>query len=340
MPSETAANPATALEAAGAAPVRKRVARQSVAAKERSPVDAPAEQAAAGVVAAADFLLAPEAFVEHCLSAHDPDGRLFTKAERGVLIEAILAGRPRLEVLDAIADRADPSARKLTRPHLGDLLRDWDDRLVPDLLERYAPNDEEAFVRQAYSQLLARPPDSTELIKARSDLKSGRTTRRGLMETLAARSTAARHSTGLALKADSGPNSGGAPTFILVRPAGPESWTLEPDVWLQPAPIRDGALQVSEGWVLFGPKRSFPSGPWRLDIDIEQEETTELALSVTSNGGLDQLLAIELIGPARLKARFTIESWHRLVEVRLYRPAQPAAHNWLKVRDLTLACCE
>jgi hypothetical protein len=286
-------------------------------------------------VTTADFLLAPDAFVDRCLSAYDKEGRLFTSGERVTLVEAVRAGRPRIEVLDAIRGRSMPGAREETKPRLNSLAGAVDSFVHTELLERYAPDDDEAFIRQIYFQVFGRQATPVEAVEAKFDLKAGRVTRREMIENVVARSPNARLSTAFA---GDGIAADGKSSFVLVRAAA-DGWAVAPDLWIQPAPTENGAWRLEPGWVLAGPKRTFRSGPWRLDIDILQPQDAQLVVEVAANSGLDLLLTVNLVGPARLSGRFTIGPWHHFLEVRLRRPEQRAELNWLRIRDLSLVAC-
>jgi hypothetical protein len=289
---------------------------------------------------AADFLLPAEAFVERCIAAHPGADALFSRGERGALVEAVRTGRPRIEVLDAIRGRVDPTALQETRSRIAGLAKGWDEFVVADLLANFAPEDDVAFVRQVYSQVFGREPTSVEALEAKFDLKSGRATRRELIERLGARAPGSHLSTDLIGPGGAALSKTVRPQIVLMRPSGTDSWIVAPEVWVQPAPVKKEAFQFEEGWILAGPKRSFPSGWWRLNVEMDQEDDAELILDVVANGGLDRLLAINLVGPARLGARFKLEPWHHFVEVRLRRMTRPGARNWLRIGDLSLVVSE
>ena len=291
-------------------------------------------------VTAADFLLPAEAFVERCIAAYPGADQLFTLSERGALVAAVRGGRPRIEIVDAVRDRADPETLEATRPRINGLSQGWDKFVVTELLEHYAPDDDVAFVRQVYSQVFDRAPTPVEALEAKFDLKSGRLTRTDLIGRLGARAPSARLSTDLAVAGAGALFNEGKPQIVLLRPAGPDGWIVAPELWVQPAPIENGAFQFQEGWILTGPKRSFPAGWWRLNIDLVQADGAGLVLDVVANSGLDRLLAINLVGSAQFGARFKLDPWHHFVEIRLRRTAQPAERNWLKIRDLSLSVSE
>jgi hypothetical protein len=285
---------------------------------------------------ASDFLLGAEAFVERCVSAFAGSDQVLSAGERAALADAIRMGRPRIEIVETMRRLLMPLASTRDRPQVDGVSQCWGQFIVTDLLERYAPDDDEAFIQQVYAQVLDRSPSSIEALEASFDLK-GRLTREEFIKQLAGRSPACRLSSDVApAGVGSAMTKDARLCFNFIEYAESSGWILAPDVWLQHAPTVDGALRLAEGCVLRGPKRSFPAGDWQLAIDIVQPETATIVVEVVANAGLDVLVKFSLAGPARLVTPFSIEPWHHFVEVRLLKRTEPEQHRWLKMRQLVL----
>lgn len=291
---------------------------------------------------AADFLLGAEPFVERCCAVYAGGESSLTPSESAALADAIRAGRPRIEIVEVVRQRLDPLRYSAERPNVNGVARTWDKFVVTDLLENFAPEDDEAFVRQVYSQLLDRDPSPIEAIEGKFDLK-GQFSRRDFIMRLARRSPSCRLTTDPPpLGVGGGFSTDGKLFFNFITYARGTGWIVAPDVFVQPG-VRDHAdacsddmLRLSEGWVIIGPKRSFPSGDWQLAIDLVQPERAKLVLDVVADAGLSVLTKFALAGPARLVVPFRIDPWHNFIELRLLKPVEDEQYRWLKVRQLAL----
>jgi hypothetical protein len=303
----------------------------------------PASTPSTPSLSAADFLLGAEAFVERCIAAYADDPSELSAGERAALADAIRAGRPRIEVVEVVRRRFSPLQFPAERPKVSGIAGHWSQFVVSDLLERFAPDDDEAFVRQVYAQTLDRSPSPIDVLEATFDLKSGSISRSELIQRLAARSPACRTSadklatnSGALAAAWAKMSPEGMFQFRMIEFDRAGGWSVAPDMWLQPTQTIDGALKLNEGWVLLGPKRSFPAGSWQLVIDLIQPARANLVIDVVANSGLDVLVKLDLTGPAQLAVPFTIQPWHNFIEVRLMKPAEEESYRWLKPRQLEL----
>lgn len=285
---------------------------------------------------AADFLLQPEEFVSQCIAAFDGTAETLTTAQRAVLAEAIRAGRPRIDIVEAIGRYTSLGAASLLGKTANGVSLNWGDCIVTDQLVKFAPGDDVIFAEQVYKQALHRSPTSIEAIEAKFDLKGG-LSRIEFIERIARRSSACRLDTDT-LPAGLGAaiSDAGKIRFSFVEPTRDGGWVVARDVHLQAAPTVDGYLQLDNGWVLSGPKADFPSGKWHLTIDLVQPEAAHVIVDVVANAGLDVLASFELAGPARLTAGFSIEPWHHFIEVRLSKDNEPQPLRQLKLRELVL----
>jgi hypothetical protein len=284
-----------------------------------------------------DFLLGAEAFVDRCVTAFNVNSETngLSASERAMLVESLRAGRSRLEIVDVIRQQFVPAFWKTSRPSMNEFEQRWSTFVNVDLLELYAPDDDEAFVRQVFAQTLGRPPSMIEGFEGLFDLKQ--ITRRDFIARIAARSPACRLSSD---RADLGPgaslSTSGKRQFRLLTATQTGEYLLAPGVWMQTAPSVDDGLQVSEGFVLTGPKLGFEPGIWTLGVDLIQPDAALLAIDIVANGGIDRLLDVSIAGSARMTLAFKIESWHHFVEVRLLKPAENEMLRRLKIRNLVL----
>jgi hypothetical protein len=216
------------------------------------------------------------------------------------------------------------------------LARDWSGDIVVEQLARYAPGDDAAFVQQVYGQTLERPPTSIEAIEAKFDLKGG-LSRTDFIQRVARRSPSCQLSSdGAVAGLGSGLTAEGKFAFSFIEPTAQGGWAVANDVYLQAGPTIEGALQVSAGVVLSGPKRSFAPGDWHLAIDLVQPEEARITVDAVANAGLDVLASFDLVGPARLVTAFRIEPWHHFLMVRLHKAAAAQTQMQLRIRTLML----
>jgi len=302
---------------------------------QRSGVDSGANDPVA-TLCAEDFLLDPEAFVERCIAVYATANRTVGPGERTALVEAIRAGRPRVEVADAVRRLYKGAAEVDRLPSINGIGRQYSTFVDVPLLERFAPDDDEAFVRQLYQQMLGRHPTTVDMKEALFDLRHG-LDRRAFIDRLAARWPGVVLSTqpvddeaGLSLAAD------GKLCFRLIEPRRDNGWSIPPAVWLQPVPTVDGALQVRQGMICHGPRRSFPAGSWQAVIDVIQPSNAVLTIDVVANVGLDILVETTVIGSASFAMPFEIASWHHFIEARLQLSKAAPRESWLKLRTFML----
>lgn len=297
---------------------------------------APASEATAPVLQAADFLLGPEDFVSRCVEAHDGAADMLTAPQRAALAEAIRAGRSRVEIVAAVRCYSALGGSSVLRMTATGNPLDFGNYIVTDRLIQFAEGDDVAFVDQVYKQALNRSPTSLEAIEAKFDLKAG-LSRIDFIERIARRSPVCRLDTdALPVGLGSTVSADGKICFNLVEPTRSGGWNVAPDVLLQPAPTVDGFLELETGWVLMGPKASFPAGKWLLAIDLVQPELACLNVDIVANAGIDVLASLDLIGPARLAVGFSIQPWHHFVELRMRKGDEEEHLRKLKLRELVL----
>jgi hypothetical protein len=302
------------------------------------------------MIAGEDFLLAPEAFVRRCAERCGGEGVALSELEIAELADAVRRGRPRLEILDAMLARHDPIDAKLQRPNVAALRRDFAGNVVVDVLLRYAPGDDVAFVRFAFEQIVNRPPTPRELLSLDFDLRCGRLDRRSIVERLDAqaqvegvkvmvsdRAPPARTESDRIWTADGQMvDTLGRYRIVLVRQLAGHGWLLAPGYWHQPIETADDGWKIRPGWVLTGPKRKLASGAWRLEVEFLQDDDATIFLDVVANAGLDVLAKSLFEGPARCSLRFTVADWHHFIEVRLLKPEEAQEKCWASIRNLSL----
>jgi hypothetical protein len=284
-------------------------------------------------IAPADFLLPPDSFVDRCVQAFGLADQLGPD-EKAHLAAALEGGAMKLALAGMLHDRAYPDAPSLLARRSGAIRRPEDEAILVELLERFAPTNDHAFLTEAYRQVIGAPPSPADEIEGLHALSSQRLTRRALIESLATRNpaitlSAAPHATGL--------SPAGKPRLLLAQGLPDGSLIVAPDAWKQPPqPNEDGALQLVEGDVLASPKQDLPAGPWLLHAHVVQGPAAELIVEVTANSGLDRLATLHLVGTSALTLRLTIEPHHHFIAIHVRKPPQDAPQNWLRLRDLWL----
>lgn len=295
---------------------------------------------------ASDFLVSAEEFVRRC--AKSVGAADLEPVEVELLATAIRNGASKLDVLDVLIARIDPLDPRLSRPNPSALTREIDSFVVADLLERYSADDDREFARFAYDKILGEAPAGEELDAAQGQLLRS-TDRRGFLETLVARKLSRGYRAeispqreldqpqGQGLRPIGGavlqPN--GHRIFIVVRHEPGMGWATGDNVLVN-ASIQDGKWKTHSGWVVVGPKRSFQSGLWRLNVHLIQPKDAAVVLDVVANAGMDVLAKASLLGSANLSLRLDIKDWHHFIEVRLFKPQEPPDNNALDIRDISL----
>lgn len=293
-------------------------------------------------ISPADFVLDPAAFINRCVEAFGLEDRI-APAERVNLVNSMDRGVTKLAMVDAFMRQTSPEQISLLDSRSSGVNREWDKFVLVDLLERYAPDDDWAFLKQAYRQLSDREPDKAEEIEALHDLRGG-LPRRTWLQHLAVKAQNAflssdvlgvgnainevPHSTGF--------SASGRSRIILMQQIADGSYLVAPNLWTQNKHVENGVIHLHEGWVLAGPKRDITPGAWLLSVDIVQDDEGEVVLDMSANSGLDLLVQTHLRGTTRMGLRVMVEPHHHFIEIRLRKPHQPHAQNWIKIRNLAL----
>ncbi|MEO7469398.1 MAG: hypothetical protein ABIV36_20510 [Sphingobium limneticum] len=293
-------------------------------------------------ISPADFVLDSAAFIARCIEAYGLEDKI-SPAERINLVNRMGGGVTKLAMVDAFMRQTSPEQVSLLERRSSGVNREWDKFVLVDLLERYAPDDDWSFLKQAYRQLLDREPDKAEEIEALYDLR-GDLSRRSWLQRLAEKAPDAFLSsdvlgTGNAINEvphSTGFSASGRARIILMQQIADGSYLVAPSLWTQNKDVENGVIHLQEGWVLAGPKRDVTAGAWLLSVDIVQHDEAEVVLDMSANSGLDLLSETHLRGTTRMGLRVTIEPYHHFIEVRLRKPQQPDAQNWIKIRNLSL----
>ncbi|WP_292047174.1 MULTISPECIES: hypothetical protein [unclassified Brevundimonas] len=91
-----------------------------------------------------------------------------------------------------------------------------------------------------------------------------------------------------------------------------------------------GALELSEGLIFSGPKKSLKPGLWRLNMNWIQHENSSICVEATANGGLEKLLSMTFAGPCTFSGEFRVLPEHLVCEVLIFalRKGDPADKPW------------
>lgn len=297
------------------------------------------------------FSLPAREFIEAWAQALSLSEDELSAWDRENLASAIRRGSNRLKVIEALRSRKTIPAE--TGFSMRNDIRRTPDRLaLLDVLVRFAPDDDAAFLSYAFQRICDREPTGAERLELEFDLRGGKVDRRSTIRRITALAQREGHlalwdtlvpddirdepTDARAIPAGFAIDEDGRDTVVFAREIPDRrGWWIGPDMMRQKVRIADGGWVVEEGWLLVGPKRSLQPGRWRLDIDLVQPEQTALALDVVANSGLDVLHRFQVLGPFRGSVVFAIEPDHRFVEFRIDVP-KGQGRVWLKPRDISM----
>ncbi|MEZ2218764.1 hypothetical protein [Rhizobium sp. RCC_161_2] len=298
-----------------------------------------------------------ESFVDAWATALDLTDTDLTPDDRLSLANAIRNGTNRLRVVDAMKARRPMPPLLNERSGIQAIRREPDHFAILENFIRFAPGDDAAFLRYAFSRICGRDPTSSERLGLEFDLRRGVVTRAAVVKkivALARRDGLTAFWDTLLLENDSEAREGSDPsnarlssagllvnmegqaTAIFVREVENVGWMIAPDLLHQPLQINDGNWQVEPGWLLTGPKRSFAEGAWLLDLDLIQAENAKLDVEIVANSGLDVLQSITLSGPFSGTLCVTIRREHRFVELRIRIHERRPEDSWLRPRNISM----
>jgi len=297
------------------------------------------------------FSLPAREFIEAWAQALGLSDDELSAWDRENLASAIRRGSNRLKVVEALRSRKTvPAGRGFSMRN--DIRRAPDRLALLDVLARFAPDDDAAFLRYAFQSICDRDPTAAERLELEFDLRSARSDRAAtirritalaqreghlaLWDTIAPDAVRDEPTDARAIPAGFVIDEDGRETIVFAREIpGRSGWWVGPDMMRQKVEIADGGWTADEGWLLVGPKRSLQPGRWRLDIDLVQSAQTTLALDVVANSGLDVLHRFQILGPFCGSVVVTIEPDHRFVEFRLEVP-KGQGRVWLKAREISM----
>jgi hypothetical protein len=305
-----------------------------------------------------DFLLPPEKFVVRCAELIGLPEREFNQDDASRLVAALRNGVSRLQVADVMMRRKAPHLTIPGSTPPTALLREPDCFAVVDLFVQYAPEDDAAFLNYAFRRICEREPTPRERLEFEFDLRRRVITRIEVIK----RIVQTRRDEGYEAAWDvlfdkpgevgeeAGParallsfsgemrDEAGREHLVVVRHAPGVGWLFAQNLWRQPYnPLADASgWKLHPGWVLTGPKRTLPSGEWRMNLDLIQPVDGRLDVEICANSGLDRILSLTLEGPCAGAMRFRLMPWHLFVEVRIFKPEQDPELCWMHLRDLSL----
>lgn len=303
------------------------------------------------------FSLPAESFIDAWAKALDLTESELTPDDRLDLANAIRDGTNRLRVLDALKARRPMPAVLNGRSGLQAIRREPDQFAIVENFTRFAPEDDAAFLRYAFSRICGRDPTSAERLGLEFDLRRRVVTRAKVVknivaiarrdgqtafwDTLLARddsdiresidpSNAHIMPAGLLVDAE------GQATAVFVREVENVGWMIGPDLLRQPLQITEKGWSVQPGWLLTGPKRSFSEGTWLLDLDLIQEERARIDVEIVANSGLDFLQSITLAGSFSGSLCVDVRPEHRFIELRLRVHERSPEDSWLRPRNISM----
>lgn len=302
------------------------------------------------------FSLPADAFVDAWASAFNLAETDLSADERHDLAQAIRNGTNRMKVIDALR-----SASPETNGKIGDfsaqvIRRPADQFALIESFARFAPDSDVAFLRYSFSKILGREPTDKERLAFEFDLRRGTVAREeivkmivgiarrdgrvSLWDTLAetgqAQAVQDDSSAARTMPAGLSYDLNGQETLIFVREVPGSGWMIGPDLLRQPVDVVDNGWKVSPGWLLVGPKRSFQTGSWRIQIDLVQELNAKLAIQLVANSGLDILQEVTIAGSFTGNLSTEIRAEHRFVELRIKVVDTHSETSWVRLRDISM----
>jgi|GEM_PF-2500383 hypothetical protein len=297
-------------------------------------------------------------FVEAVCAFFDVDEARLPAQDRSALVQSLSEGRSRLDVFGAIS-RTSSAGRLATMydSPLNAIMHDSDAYFVQDVLERYAPDDDEAFLIHACQQILGRRNSELEHLACKYDLRRGTVTRGELLDRLVRQARSEGRLIGLAsIMRDSpelspapprspsaigwpgmlGINAKGQEEFTLCRSDARGGWLVLKNHLMQDISIVDGFWKVGPGFLLAGPKYTLTPGTWQLSVEITQPDDARLELDVVANSALDVSFATTIIGSFSGSILVRIQPHHLFNEIRLAKPDQPAEAMFVRIDKIEL----
>jgi hypothetical protein len=314
------------------------------------------EQLDTRILTRLDFALPPEPFIRRCAEKLGLTETELGEEDVARLVSALRSGTRKLQIYETLRLRKSPA---LTPRLLSDFVvtREPDQYVMRDLMVRFQPDDDAAFLRFAFHRICGRDPLPQERLAYEFDLRRGHINREKIVADLV---IAARQSgkdaawdslveplddktvnsfDGSARQFIPGRmrDSAGRDGFVFCRWVPRVGWLIADNVWRQDNLPEENGWNLHPGWVLAGPKRTLPSGDWRLDFDFIQAEDAQLILDVVANSGLDVLMRQSFLGPCAGAVALKIDRRHFFLELRLWKPEQPSELCWIQLRNLSLS---
>jgi hypothetical protein len=274
---------------------------------------------------------------------------------RALLSDALFRGESRLAIIDAISKHVSSSnSKREEKSPLNAVLHDGGPFIVIDVIARYASEDNSAFIDYAFDKIVGRRPNDFERIPLEFDLRRNKLDRHRLLANLVGKARNEGRLVALGylappvitdeklkdysiiLDPPSGIDALGKETLTLCRADPVSGWRIAPGVLKQSVRVVADVWWVSPGFILAGPKRTLPSGVWKLSIEVAQHQNATLSLDIVANGALDQLFHVKFIGSIETSIVFSVHSHHLFLELRIEKEQQAEECMWLRLSLLQL----
>ena len=218
-------------------------------------------------------------------------------------------------MIDALERRQASPHRTIRVASAHGVRRAPDSFALVEMYTHFAPQDDAAFLRHAFSRICDRSPCESERLELEFDLRRGVVDRAAAVKRIIAIAssegrgafwdtlvpegeadppTPADPTSARTMPAGLVYDENGRETLIFVRSVVGAGLVIAPDVMRQTPRTIDGGWAVHEGWLVVGPKRSFKPGRWRVDLDLVQPNDAILDVDVVANSGLDVLQQIAI----------------------------------------------
>lgn len=260
--------------------------------------------------------------------------------ERHALAQAIYRGVNKSRIWESLSARSDGRAIAEPPHLLTSLVRPDDDVAIQEVLIDHASEDDAIFIDYAFFRLVGRDPELGERLRIQHALSNGTLDRKGAILAILDAARAEGRSPVVAEMSGDQPfalvSGKRSERLVLIKKLSPQEYLIA-DGALHNARVVDGALELSDGLVLAGPRRSLRPGLWRLQVDWSQGDEAVISIDVTANGGAEKLLGLTLVGSAVVNAEFRVEPEHLVSEVLVHGVRRNGKKRWLtRPREISL----
>jgi hypothetical protein len=294
-------------------------------------------------LSAADFLLPPEEFIKQCARRLGLSSEQLDDEAVMAFAEALRSGTARFSVIRALQSLRDPVRSRANWHGFLNIDVDLDHSIDAGLIERFAPNDNLAFLRFAFMQVCGRGPTALEQLGYEFDLRRGVRSRSNILAALVMKARSEGRNVEPLPQSISGHSDEGSLRpikgrlgYAIVRRGDGTGWSYDPGLWHQTFDTVEDGWKVRSGWILTSQKRTLEPGLWEIAVDLIQLTTARVHFDFVASHGLETLFSVMLVGPAAFTTCIELTKPAPAAEVRLFKPEQQPHEHWLNVRTISM----